>query len=92
MKDLHEKYVNELTDLQDKEGKDISEAFLSIFGSMAKASSGNVKRFLAMIRLSKKKLIRDAVKMVKESQMKAKELGKEFGMVKLDAITSTTGE
>jgi hypothetical protein len=92
MKELHKEYIDELNGLQDKEGKDIAEAFLSIFQSMAKASKGNIKKMLAMIRLSRKKLIRDAVGLVKESQGKARELGKEFGQVKLNAIEANASQ
>lgn len=88
----HEEYVNALTELQDKEGNEISDAFLSIFKSMLKASRGNIKKFQAMIRLSRKKLVRDAVRLVKDSQNKAKDLGKEFGAVKLNAVEATSGE
>jgi hypothetical protein len=91
-KERHEEYVNKLTKLQDKEGKEIADAFLSIFKSMAKASKGNIKRFQAMMRLSRKKLVRDAVGLVRDSQSKAKNLGKEFGAVKLNAVASETGE
>ena len=91
-KDEHKAYVDKLVKLQDKDGKDLSSAFLSIFGGMAKASKGDVRKLLAMIKLSRKKLIRDAVEMVKESQDKAKELGKEFGALKLNAVESETSQ
>ena len=92
MKELHKKYVENLVQLQDKEGSEISDAFLSIFKSMLRASRGNIKKFQAMIRLSRKKLIRDAVMLVRDSQNKAKDLGREFGAVKLNAVEATSGE
>ena len=92
MVDEHKKYVDRLLKLQDKEGKDLAEAFLSIFGSMAKASKGNARKFLGMLKVSKKKLLRDAIIMVRESQQKARQLGKEFGMVKIDAIKAETSQ
>ena len=82
----HVDYVNKLVDLQDKEGKRLSAATLRAFKKLLRASGGNLRKLVLLIRVTRKTMIRQLAREARSSAMKAKKLGKKFGEDKLGNV------
>jgi hypothetical protein len=85
MSEIHTKYIDNLSALQDAEGKRLSGAMLEAVKKIHKASSGNPVKFAAMLKVLRSKILAEAVVEVRKSQIQAGKLGKEFGEQKLNA-------
>ena len=81
-KEDHVKYINDLTKLQDEEGKRISALALGIMEKLLKSSKGNPARFAAVVGAVKKSVVIALVAATKASQSKARNLGIWFGKQK----------
>ena len=82
----HVEYVNKLVDLQDKEGKRLSTAVLRVYKKILRASGGNLKKFVGLVRITRKTMIRQMAREARSSVVKAKKLGRTFGEDKLGNI------
>ena len=80
----HIHYIDNLTALQDSEGKRISAATLGAIGRLYKASGGSLTRFAAMLKVARGTLLKELTLEVKKAQIQASKLGKDFGKQKLN--------
>lgn len=79
----HEEYVNDLVDLQNKEGKRLSAAAIRGLKKLLRASGGDLRKFVGLLRVTRKVFLRDLARMARQSGMKARKLGRKFGESKL---------
>jgi hypothetical protein len=74
----HTEYIQELTTLQDSEGKRLSAALLGGISKLLRASNGNPNRFKQILKVMRERLIQEALVEVRRGQIKAKQLGRSF--------------
>lgn len=82
----HVEYVNKLVDLQDAEGKRLSTATLGAFKKLLRASDGDLRKLLGLVRITRKVMIRQMAREARSSAIKAKKLGRTFGEDKLGSV------
>lgn len=82
-KNDHIKYIDDLTAMQDAEGKRISSLILAAMGKLLAVSGGSPAKFAAMVKALRKKLVAELVLEANRSRLEARKLGQDFGRKKL---------
>jgi hypothetical protein len=80
----HVQYVKQLSDLQDSEGKRVSSIVLREVKRLFVLSGGNMEKCLKLLGVSRGRILRALEKEMRDSQIRAQELGVSFGRKKLN--------
>ena len=78
----HEAFVHSLTELQDREGKRVSGAILAVMSKLLKKAHDPVK-FVKMVKVLRKRLVKEAVLEMAKAQRASRKLGKKLGEEKI---------
>lgn len=75
----HKEYSTELIQIQDTEGKRIATAFISAVGKLVDGSDGDLNKLVKLLEVSKKQVMKQAVRVVRPAVSRAAKLGRDFG-------------